>query len=83
MLNCYGERPTNRGTLNRRDFKTGKVIGATDSQGARASSRAYTPANIMANLYRHLGIDPAATLPDRSARPIPLLDDPEPVTELG
>ncbi|HTM53347.1 MAG TPA: DUF1501 domain-containing protein [Pirellulales bacterium] len=64
-------------------FKTGQVIGATDSQGARASSHAYTPANIMANLYRHLGIDPATTLPDRSARPIPLLDDPEPVTELG
>jgi hypothetical protein len=36
----------------------------------------------MANLYRHLGIDPATTLADHSQRPIPLLDDREVVREL-
>jgi hypothetical protein len=64
-------------------FQTGQAIGETDSQGARARSHAYTPANIMANLYQHLGIDPATTLLDRSSRPIPLLDDPAPVRELA
>jgi hypothetical protein len=64
-------------------FKTGQVVGETDSQGAQARSRPYTPANVMVNLYRHLGIDPATTILDRNRRPMHLLDDREPVRELG
>ena len=45
--------------------------------------RPYTPSNIFVNLYRHLGIDPATTIPDHSQRPMHLLDDREPVIELG
>jgi hypothetical protein len=63
-------------------FKTGQAIGETDAQGAAAKSRPYTPANVMANLYRHLGIDPAMTIPDHNARPMHLLDDRELVREL-
>jgi hypothetical protein len=37
----------------------------------------------MANLYWHLGIDPATKIADHNQRPIPLLDDPQPVRELG
>ena len=33
-------------------------------------------------LYRHLGIDPAPTIPDFSKRPMHLLDDREVVREL-
>ena len=33
-------------------------------------------------LYRHLGIDPATTIPDHTNRPMHVLDDREPVREL-
>jgi hypothetical protein len=36
----------------------------------------------MANLYRNLGFDPAATILDHNRRPMSLLDDREPVREL-
>jgi uncharacterized protein (DUF1501 family) len=63
-------------------FKVGQAIGETDSQGARSNSRPYTPGNVLANLYRHLGIDPATTIPDHNARPVPLLDERDLVSEL-
>lgn len=64
-------------------FRTGQVIGATDSQGAHPTTRPYGPQNVLATLYRHLGIDPNQTLRDHINRPIPLLDDAEPIRELG
>lgn len=64
-------------------FRTGQAIGATDAQGGRATGAPYTPGHVLATLYRHLGLDPARTLPDRSGRPIPLLDDQSPIAELG
>ncbi len=63
-------------------FKVGQVIGETDSHGGRAKGRPYTPSNVLANLYRHLGIEPATTIPDYNQRPMPLLDDREFVREL-
>lgn len=63
-------------------FRTGQAIGETDAHGARSKGVPYTPANMLATLYRHLGIDPAATIPDRSNRPMHLLDDREPIAEL-
>jgi hypothetical protein len=63
-------------------FQVGQVIGATDSHGGQSIGTPYTPGNVMANLYHHLGIDPATTILDRNQRPMPLLDDREPVREL-
>jgi len=64
-------------------FKVGQVIGETDSHGARSKVTPYTPGNVLSSLYRHLGIDPAATIPDHSKRPMHVLDDRNPVCELG
>jgi uncharacterized protein (DUF1501 family) len=64
------------------NFKTGQVIGESDAIAARPRSRPYRPSNVLANLYQHLGIDPATTLPDHMGRPQYLLDDREPVAEL-
>jgi len=64
-------------------FTTGQVIGETDAHGGVAKGRPYTPANVLSNLYRHLGIDPAVTIPDHSGRPRHILDDREPVRELS
>jgi uncharacterized protein (DUF1501 family) len=63
-------------------FRVGQAIGETDPQGGRHKGRPYTPSNILANIYRHLGIDPALTIPDHSRRPMHLLDDRELVREL-
>lgn len=63
-------------------FKRGQVIGETDSQGSEATSQPYTPSNVLATLYRHLGLDPALTIPDHNDRPMHLLDDREVVQEL-
>jgi Protein of unknown function (DUF1501) len=63
-------------------FKTGQAIGETDPHGGRSKVQPYTPANVLATFYRHLGIDPATTIPDFSKRPMYLLDDREPVREL-
>jgi uncharacterized protein (DUF1501 family) len=64
------------------DFKVGQVIGETDAHAARSQGNPYTPSNIFANLYRHLGIDPAQTLPDFNRRPRYILDDRRLVSEL-
>lgn len=63
-------------------FKTGQYIGETDTYGERPKSRSYTPQNILASLYRFLGINPASTVQDLSGRPMYLLDDHEPIIEL-
>ena len=46
----------------------------------RATTRVYGPQNVLATLYRHLGIDPEQTLPDQGGRPMHLLDDVQPIT---
>jgi hypothetical protein len=63
-------------------FKTGKYIGETDRRAERPKSRPYGPQNVLATLYRHLGIDPATPMLDLSGRPHYLLDDREPIAEL-
>jgi hypothetical protein len=63
-------------------FRVGQVIGETDAQAGRSKGTPYTPANIMASLYRHLGIDTSMTIPDHHGRPMYILDDRREVSEL-
>lgn len=63
-------------------FRVGQTIGQTDRHGARSVGNPYTPGNVLATLYRHLGIDPATALRDQNGRPVYLLDDREVVREL-
>jgi hypothetical protein len=62
--------------------KGGRVIGSTDRLGQAPKSRAVTPSNIHATIYQVLGIDPKLQLLDPSGRPVNVLDDPEPISEL-
>lgn len=62
---------------------TGQVIGATDPRGARPLGNPYTPQNVLATVYRHLGIDlERTTITDPTGRPHYLLHDPRPIQEL-
>jgi hypothetical protein len=65
-------------------FRTGQVIGATDRLGGEIVDRPVHFAEVLATLYRHLGIDPAeASLRDHNGRPQYLLDNPTPLPELS
>jgi hypothetical protein len=63
-------------------LKTGQVVGETDGHGERPKCRAVGAQNVIGTLYHALGIDPKQTLTDFSGRPLPLLDDGEPIAEL-
>ncbi len=63
-------------------FRVGQVIGETDRQAGQSLSQPYTPSNLFADLYRHLGLDPTTAIPDLASRPMHLLDDRQPVREL-
>ena len=63
-------------------LEMGQVVGETDPKGERPKGEPYTPQNVLATIYRFLGIDPATTLPDHTGRPIYLLDDRRPIAEL-
>jgi hypothetical protein len=60
----------------------GQVVGETDSRGERPRSRALGAQNVLGTVYHALGIDPAQQVPDFSGRPMRLLDDGDPITEL-
>jgi hypothetical protein len=63
-------------------LRTGQVVGATDARGEHVAGRPIRMQNVLATLYRVLGIDPGTTFPDYNGRPQYVLDDREPVTEL-
>ena len=63
-------------------LKMGQVIGATNSKGEFPTQRPLTPRDVLATLYRHLGIDRQLAFQDFSGRPIPLLGDASPIAEL-
>ena len=62
--------------------KGGIVVGSTDSKGTRPHTRPLTPSNVHSTIYHVLGIDPRLQLLDPSGRPVNVLDDPTPITEL-
>lgn len=63
-------------------LRMGQVIGATNSKAEYPVDRPYGPQDLLATVYRHLGIDPRQTFPDLSGRPIPILYGGEPIREL-
>jgi hypothetical protein len=64
-------------------MKHGQVIGATDRLGGTITQRPVHFGEVLATLYRQLGLDPnAATLHDLAGRPQYLVDDHQPMPEL-
>ncbi|MEX0714156.1 MAG: DUF1501 domain-containing protein [Pirellulales bacterium] len=64
-------------------FTAGQAIGETDPHAGQSKGTPYTPSNVLASLYHHLGIDPLLTIPDHDNRPMYLLDDRQPIRELA
>lgn len=63
-------------------LKMGQAIGASSARGEYPKDRPYRPAQVLSTIYQALGIDPAMTFNNGSGRPMYILDDRDPVTEL-
>lgn len=63
-------------------LRMGQVVGATNSRGEYPSQRPVTPKDVLATIYRHLGIDYRQVLIDNTGRPHAILNEGAPITEL-
>ena len=60
----------------------GQVVGGTNSKAEYPTERPYTPKDLLATIYRHLGIDRRQTFKDYTGRPIHILNEGAPIREL-
>ena len=63
-------------------LRMGQAIGATTSKAEYPTERPLRPQDLLATIYRHLGIDPRTEFADFSGRPHPILNVGEPIREL-
>jgi hypothetical protein len=63
-------------------LRMGQVIGATTSKAEYPVERPLSPQDLLATIYRHLGIDYRATIDDFNGRPVQILSEGEPIREL-
>jgi hypothetical protein len=63
-------------------IKGGGVVGESDSKGAFPKSNPKSPQDVLATIYRHLGIDPTISFLDNAGRPHPILPSGQPIQEL-
>jgi hypothetical protein len=63
-------------------LKMGQAIGASSARGEYPKDRPYKVSELLSTLYQAMGIDPSYTFPNGSGRPMYILDDRNPVTEL-
>ncbi len=63
-------------------LKTGQTLGASSADGGLPAERPIGPSDVLATLYKHLGIDHHQNAVNRLGRPIPLLPDGRVIDEL-
>ncbi|MHC4875622.1 MAG: DUF1501 domain-containing protein [Planctomycetota bacterium] len=63
-------------------LKMGQAVGATNSKAEYPAELPHTPQDLLATVYRHLGIDPSTTLTDHSGRPVHILGSGRPIAGL-
>jgi arylsulfatase A-like enzyme len=63
-------------------LRMGQVVGATNPNGEYPVESPYRPEDVLATIYRVLGIDPRTEFLDRQGRPIPMLPSGDPIKEL-
>ncbi len=64
-------------------FKMGGLVGASDKRGEEVVERPCLPADFLATIYHHLGLDwQNATIKDFSGRPTHIVSGGSPITEL-
>lgn len=63
-------------------LRLGQVVGATNSKAEYPTERPLRPQDLLATIYRHLGIDSRIEFLDSAGRPHALLKSGEPIREL-
>lgn len=63
-------------------IKGGQVVGATNSKAEFPTERPLKPGDVLATIYKVLGIDHTLKFPDHAGRPVAILDEGEPIAEL-
>ena len=63
-------------------IKGGRVLGASDSNGAFPRDNPKPPHDVLATIYQHLGVDTRKAYRTPSGRPVPVLPSGEPLREL-
>jgi hypothetical protein len=64
-------------------LKMGQAIGSSSARGEYPRDRRVTVPQVLASIYKAMGIDPSKTFLNGSGRPMYILDDRTPVKELG
>lgn len=63
-------------------LRTGQIVGSSSPKGEVPHDRPYRPENVLATVYRHLGIDAGVTHDDLTGRPRYVLERRETIREL-
>jgi len=63
-------------------LRMGQVIGATNNTAEYPTTRPVTPGCILSTMYHVLGIDFKHVFHDQASRPLPILNEGEPIKEL-
>ncbi len=63
-------------------LRMGQAIGSSNARGELPRDRRCTPSQVLSTVYRAMGIDPVQTFNNNNGRPMYILDDREPITEL-
>ena len=63
-------------------LRTGQIIGSTTADGGQPKDRPLGPGDLLASIYRVIGVDHQGTVADTQGRPIPVLSGGEPIREL-
>jgi hypothetical protein len=63
-------------------LRMGQAVGSSSARGEHPRDRRCTVPQVLSTIYRAMGIDPAQTFANGSGRPMHILDDREPISEL-
>ena len=63
-------------------LRTGQVVGATNAKAEFPTERPYTPEDVLATIYQHLGVPSDHHFTDLTGRPVPVLSHGRPIREL-
>ena len=63
-------------------LRMGQVVGQTNSNAEYPLHDPVTPQDLLATVYRHLGVDPQQQFTNFAGRPIPILPDGQPIKQL-
>ena len=70
------------GSRRRGGSKDGQIVGSTTSDGGERHDRPLKPADLLATMYKSIDIDRSAAVINPQNRPIPILPEGDPISEL-